>query len=130
MSGELNADPQVLVPTAKTALGLQGNHEGYLKSLLGVKDELQAAVQSPGGGQAIQTTMMDSWEKGRSLGQSLQAILNTLLDTGHKVDATDMDNYQRLIRNLSNSDNATSYGSDGANSVAGDVTAGKVDVNW
>lgn len=122
MSGEMNADPQVLIPTAKTALGLQGNHEGYLKSLLGVKDELEAAVRSKGGGGAIQTTMMDSWEKGSSLGRSLQEILDTLLDTANKVDAADMDAYQQLIRNLSGSENAVSMGSDGQFGVGGKIS--------
>ncbi|MEV0297695.1 hypothetical protein [Nocardia sp. NPDC050710] len=123
MAGELNANPDQLIPAAKTGIGLQGNHEGYLKSLIAVQDELQAAVKSQGGGVAIQQAMTQAWEKGSALSTSLQEIINTLLDTGIKVDVSDMENAAQVQR-------ATAFGLDGVNSVAGDMSGGKVNTHW
>ncbi|TLF55296.1 hypothetical protein [Nocardia cyriacigeorgica] len=127
MAGELNADPEVLIPAAKTAMGLQGNHEGYLKSLMAVQDELSAYVKSPGGGAQIRTSMMEAHSKGSSLAQTLQEIIQVLHDSGVKIDVSDMDAAAQVQR-------ATSFGSDGMNSVSGDVTGAganqKINVNW
>ncbi|WP_062988208.1 hypothetical protein [Nocardia anaemiae] len=119
----LNADPEVLIPTAKTGLGLQGNHEGYMKALLAVQNELQAAVKSPGGGVAIQQAMQNAWEKGNNLAQKLQDILNELLNTGVKVDASDMEAAAHV-------QHATAYGLDGVNSIQNDMHAGNVSLKW
>ncbi|WP_280241696.1 hypothetical protein [Nocardia abscessus] len=121
MAGELNAVPDQLIPSAKTAMGLQGNHEGYLKALLGVQDELQAAVKSPGAGNQIVAAMTDAHQAGADLGRQLQEIIQTLLDTGIAVDVQDMENAARVLQ-------ATAFGIDG---VAGnDAATGKVDLTW
>lgn len=121
MAGELNAVPDQIIPTAKTGLGLQGNHEGYLKALIGVQDELQAAVDSPGAGKQIVVAMTDAHKEGADLGRQFQEILQMLLDTGVKVDVTDMENAARVLQ-------ATAFGLDG---IAGnDPKTGKVDLTW
>ncbi|WP_406271799.1 hypothetical protein OH799_31460 [Nocardia sp. NBC_00881] len=137
----LDADPAVLVPAAQKGLGLQGNHEGYLKALVAVQDELAAAVKSPGGGQAIQTTMFSAWEKGKALSQSLQEILQTLLDGAKQTEAADLDIASQIksMNDFASSHGATSLGTDGTNSNLHDMTqtgtyhgqaVGKVNTLW
>lgn len=139
MPQAMDADPDVLVPAGKKGMALQGNHEGYLKALLGLQNEMEAAVKSPGGGQAIQQALTQSWDKGNKLANSLQEILTTLLDTAHKIGATDLDNYQQVLRaaGAGDSHSGAALAADGVNSVAGDVTnvnpnthIGKIDVQW
>ncbi|WP_327148000.1 hypothetical protein [Nocardia sp. NBC_01329] len=109
----MEADPEVLIPAAKSALGLQGNHEGYLKSMLAVQDELAAYVQSPGAGNQIAQAMNSAHTAGKQLSQLLQEIIETLQDTGIKIDVSDMENAAQL-------QNANAWGLDGTSSVSGD----------
>ncbi|MGK8520047.1 hypothetical protein ACRS6B_00060 [Nocardia asteroides] len=121
MAEELIAEPDQLIPSAKTAMGLQGNHEGYLKALIGVQNELEAAVRSPGGGNQIQAAMAEAHQAGAELGRQLEDIIQTLLETGIAVDVKDMENAAQVLQ-------ATAFGLDG---VAGDRTnTGRVDLLW
>ncbi|RDI54535.1 hypothetical protein [Nocardia mexicana] len=113
MASPMEADPQVLIPTTKKGIGLQGNHEGYLKALMGVKDELEAAVKSPGAGQAIQSTMQNAWTKGNALAVSLQGLLDIMMDTANKIDSKDMDNFLQLMRTEGAETGAAALGADG-----------------
>lgn len=134
MSYVFNGDPKVLIPAAQKGIGLQGNHEGYLKALLAVKDELEAAVDSPNVRPALNQVMQDALQKGNRLGNAFQDILNTLVDTAHKVDAADMDAYADIIRQAQAAHGgAQALGKDmgaGAGNVADSTMAGKVSIDW
>lgn len=108
----LHAEVDVIASTGKAAMALQGTHEGYLASMLGVQDELQAAVKSPAGGMAIQQTMTGAYEAGKALSVSLQEIITVLQESGVKIDVSDMDAAAQL-------NNATALGG-----------SGKVDLSW
>ncbi|WP_330232503.1 hypothetical protein OHA40_08435 [Nocardia sp. NBC_00508] len=125
----LNADPAHLIPCAQKGMGIQGEHEGYLKALVAVQDELQTAVTSPGGGQAIQSAMYSAWEKGKALSSSLQQILQELTDGANRIGISD-EEVKAQIMAAAAEHGATALGADGVNSVAGDMTqTGTVNVD-
>ncbi|MBF6177879.1 Uncharacterised protein [Nocardia otitidiscaviarum] len=119
----LNADPDVLIPAARNAMALQGNHEGYLKALLGVQDELAAAIVSPGAGAAVREAMTNAHTKGHDLAVKLQEIIQTLQDTGIRIDASDMDAAAQVR-------NATSLGTNGAVDVPAPSGTSPVNTNF
>ncbi|NUS44490.1 MAG: hypothetical protein HOQ24_12475 [Mycobacteriaceae bacterium] len=122
----LNADPATIQAAAKKAMGLQGEHEGYMKATLGIKDELEAYVKSPGAGQAIANAMFDAHTAGSKLAQTLQTVINVLSDAGTSIDTHDMELAAQVNR-------ATAFGLDGKASVdsfagsAGHAATGKID---
>ena len=138
----MDADPDKLTAAGKKAMALQGNHEGYLKSMLGLQDEMMSVVKSPGGGAAIQQALTDTWHKGSALAKSMQGISETMIDTANKIGSKDLDNYQQVLKGMGGDHHSGAYlASDGTNSVGGDITGadfngdkvvnpGKVDVQW
>lgn len=134
MSYVFNGDPHELIPAAQKGIGLQGNHEGYLKALLAVKDELEAAVRSPQATPAIASSMQNALDKGNRLGNAFQDILNVLTDSAHKFSAADMDAYADLIRQQEQlHGGAQALGTDmggGAGNVASSTMSGKVDIGF
>ncbi|APE36905.1 hypothetical protein BOX37_26565 [Nocardia mangyaensis] len=102
-------------------MALQGNHEGYLKALLGVQDELAAAIVSPGAGAAVREAMTNAHSKGADLAVKLQEIITTLQDTGIKIDVSDMEGAAQVR-------NAASLGTNGVVDVA--PPAGPVNTNF
>jgi uncharacterized protein YukE len=91
-------DPQVLQHTAKDAMACQGELEGYLRSWMSLRDEFASAVHGSQTGTAIQTTMDHAHTAGVKLAQTLQEIIDTLKDTGVKIDATDLENAAHMQR--------------------------------
>lgn len=91
MTTEYNGDPAVLQETAKNAMGCQGELEGYLRSWMGLRDEFASAINGSQTGTAVQTTMDNAHTAGVKLARSLQDIIDTLKDTGNKIDATDLE---------------------------------------
>ncbi len=124
MTGPMNADPAVIASAGQKAMGLQGNLEGYLKALLAVQSDLDAAVSSPGAGNQINVAMTDAWQKGSSLSSTMVTIIQTLKQTGVNIGESDAQNQAQVQR-------ATEFGVTGQNDVANNVTsAGKVDLTW
>ncbi len=104
-------------------MALQGNHEGYLKALLGVQDELAAAIVSEGAGTAVREAMTNAHQKGHDLAVKLQEIIQTLQDTGIRIDVSDMDAAAQVR-------NATSLGTNGVVDVAAPSGSTSINYNW
>lgn len=100
MTTTYNGDPKVLSETAKNAMACQGELEGYLRSWMGLRDEFASAVTGSETGKAIQVTMDNAHTAGSKLAQTLQEIIDTLKDTGVKIDATDLESAAKVQQAL------------------------------
>ncbi len=107
MATTYTGDPQALSDTAKNAMACQGELEGFLSSWMGLRDEFARAVHGSQTGTQIQNTMDHAHTAGAKLSQTLQEIIDTLKDTGVKIDATDLENAARMQRALSLGTNST-----------------------
>lgn len=101
MTTTYNGEPAVLQETAKNAMACQGELEGYLRSWMGLRDEFASAVKGSQTGLAIQTTMDNAHTSGRKLAETLQQIIDTLKDTGVRIDATDLESAARVQQAVS-----------------------------
>ncbi|MEU4345501.1 hypothetical protein AB0H00_30320 [Nocardia sp. NPDC023852] len=96
MATEYNGDPSVLISTAQNAMAVQTELEGYLRSWMSLKDDFAVAVQSDGTGKAIQSTMEIAHTSGVKMARTLQEIIDTLKDTGIKIDSQDLEGAARV----------------------------------
>ncbi|MEU0546034.1 hypothetical protein ABZ319_39810 [Nocardia sp. NPDC005978] len=106
MSGDLVAVPAEIAASGKKAMALQGTHEGYLGALASVKEEFRVAASSAGAGDAAQSTLQNAHMAGVKLGRSLQEVIEVLVETGVRIDTSDMDAAAGI-------DNASALGSNG-----------------
>ncbi|NKY59831.1 hypothetical protein [Nocardia flavorosea] len=84
-------DPADVIAAATEGYGLHGELEGYLSSWMGLKDDYQAAVNGNETGKQIQLTMQAAYDSGKRLAGTMQQILDTLKETGVKVDGMDLE---------------------------------------
>lgn len=96
MSIVFNGDPEVLRGTANHTAACLGELESHLKALMGVQDELYAAVVSRGTGSAIYRTLGEAHHSGTVLAGTLQQIVDELSQTGVSVDAQDLEGAGRV----------------------------------
>lgn len=105
---EYNGDPKVLISTAQNAMGVQTELEGYLRSWMSLRDEFAAAVQGSETGKAIQSTMDTAHTAGVNMARTLQEIIDTLRDTGNKIDEQDMQGATMMLASIADGMGAVS----------------------
>lgn len=98
MTTTYTGDPKVLNQTAVNAMACQGELEGYLRSWMSLRDEFASAIKGSATGTQVQNTMDQAHTAGANLARTLQDIIDTLKDTGVKIDATDLQNQSHLQR--------------------------------
>ncbi|MGV9411217.1 hypothetical protein ACWDOP_14975 [Nocardia sp. NPDC003693] len=89
-------DPSRLQSSANQTAVCLGELESALQGLAAVNTELQASVVSPNTGMAINNTLSNAWNKGKTLGGTLQQIINELGATGVKIDFEDLEGAARV----------------------------------
>jgi len=97
MTHAYSGSPAELIQTAKNAMAVQGELEGYLKSWMGLRDEFAGYVKNSATAAAIQSTMDTAHTSGITLAHALQDIIDALKDTGNKIDSTDLENQARVL---------------------------------
>ncbi|MEV4128500.1 hypothetical protein [Nocardia sp. NPDC049707] len=107
MATTYTGDPKVLNQTAVNAMACQGELEGYLRSWMSLRDEFASAVHGSQTGTQIQNTMDHAHTAGVKLAQTLQEIIDTLKDTGVRIDAADLQNAATMARAVELGTNST-----------------------
>ncbi|MFE9327731.1 hypothetical protein ACIHDR_40095 [Nocardia sp. NPDC052278] len=129
-----HVDPEKLKTGAANSAACLGELEGHLNGLWSAQDELAAAVPpSSQTGRAAQTALSSAYNAGKSLGGTLQEIIDALNDAHVKIDAHDLD----AASQVSHSGNADGFvGTGGDHSFLGaqgqaayNAGASKVDFN-
>ncbi|MGY4098691.1 hypothetical protein ACW2Q0_03875 [Nocardia sp. R16R-3T] len=85
-----HVDPDKLKTGAANSAACLGELEGCMNGLWSAQDELAAAVHGATG-RAAQTALSNAYNAGKSLGGTLQEIIDALNDAGVKIDAQDLD---------------------------------------
>ncbi|MFX0579079.1 WXG100 family type VII secretion target [Nocardia nepalensis] len=125
-------DPDKLKTGAANSAACLGELEGCLNGMWSAQDELAAAVKGATG-HAAQKALSDAYNAGKSLGGTLQEIIDALNDAHVKIDAHDLDAAQQVTHS-GNADGFVSAGGDhnflGATGQAAyNSGASKVDFN-
>ncbi|GAB2693877.1 hypothetical protein [Nocardia thraciensis] len=100
-------EPDELKGSAQQTSDRLDELERQLKSLVGVQDELRAAVVSKGAGDAIYTTVGNAHERGKALAGTLSKIITDLNQAGVKVEADDLQGAQQILRSEAAGENWT-----------------------
>jgi hypothetical protein len=85
-----NVDPAKLQVGATNTAASLGELESHLSGLSNAQDELAVAVRGATGTAANQA-LINAYTAGKSLGGTLQEIIDALTDAGVKIDASDLD---------------------------------------
>ncbi|WP_329411974.1 hypothetical protein OG563_06095 [Nocardia vinacea] len=85
-------DPDKLKTGASNSAACLGELEGHMNGLWSAQDELAAAVPpSSATGRAAQTALSNAYNAGKSLGGTLQEIIDALTAAHVNIDAQDLD---------------------------------------
>ncbi|WP_330257071.1 hypothetical protein OG874_22380 [Nocardia sp. NBC_00565] len=111
-----HVDPTKLKTGAANTSACLGELESNLNGLSSAADELYVAV-SGATGTAINNALSEAFAAGKSLGATLQEIIDALTETGVKIDAHDLDSAAEVVA-ASGGENFVPSGSNGFQSGA------------
>ncbi|MEV5840101.1 hypothetical protein [Nocardia sp. NPDC052112] len=108
-----HVDPEKLKTGAANSSACLGELEGCLNGMWSAQDELAAAVPPTSQtGRAAQTALSNAYNAGKSLGGTLQEIIDALNDAGVKIDAHDLDAASQVTHSGGDAGSYVSAGGD------------------